>query len=67
MMLLIKSKQHVSKVSNSFLIAESAMLTDLKKTNFINFQDNISRIKLTPVNSADEDQVELLEKVIFIF
>jgi len=37
-MLLIKSKQHVSK-------------------------DNISRIKLTPVNSADEDQVELLEKV----
>ena len=38
MMLLIKSKQHVSK-------------------------DNISRIKLTPVNSADEDQVELLEKV----
>lgn len=37
MMLLIKSKQYVSK-------------------------DNISRIKLTPVNSADEDQVELLEK-----
>ena len=26
-------------------------------------KDNISRIKLTPVNSADEDQVQLLEKV----
>jgi len=25
-------------------------------------KDNISRIKLTPVNSADEDQVQLLEK-----
>lgn len=27
-------------------------------------KDNISRIKLTPVNSADEDQVQLLEKVL---
>lgn len=61
MMLLIKSKQHVSKVSNSFLIAGCF------KKKFIKFQDNISRIKLTPVNSADEDQVELLEKVIFTF
>ena len=60
MMLLIKSKQHVSKVSHSFLIADCFEKNFL--TNFINFQDNISRIKLTPVNSADEDQVELLEQ-----
>lgn len=37
------------------------MMLLIKAKQYVS-KDNISRIKLTPVNSADEDQVQLLEK-----
>ena len=40
------------------------MMLLIKAKQYVS-KDNISRIKLTPVNSADEDQVQLLEKVFF--
>lgn len=37
------------------------MMLLIKAKQYVS-KDNVSRIKLTPVNSADEDQVQLLEK-----
>ena len=42
------------------------MMLLIKAKQYVS-KDNISRIKLTPVNSADEDQVQLLEKVNLYF
>ena len=48
-------------IFTGFLSFRGMMLL-IKAKQYVS-KDNISRIKLTPVNSADEDQVQLLEKV----
>ena len=49
-------------IFTGFLSFRGMMLL-IKAKQYVS-KDNISRIKLTPVNSADEDQVQLLEKVL---